>query len=49
MQNFQALGAPPPNPRAFGGWGFAHRPQIASGCWGLRSQTRKTAPSIANF
>ena len=22
MQNFQALGAPPPNPRASGGWGF---------------------------
>ena len=22
MQNFQALGAPPPNPRASGGWGL---------------------------
>ena len=25
MQNFQALGAPPPDPRASGGWGL--RPQ----------------------
>ena len=22
MQNFQALGAPPPDPRASGGWGL---------------------------
>ena len=39
MQNFQALGAPPQDPRAFGG--FAPRPPIASGGWGLRSQTPK--------
>ena len=25
MQNFQALEAPPPDPPAFGGWGFAPR------------------------
>ena len=25
-QNFQALGAPLPDPRASGGWGFAPRP-----------------------
>ena len=36
MQNFRALGAPPPHPRAFGGWG-------------LRPQTPKSAPPIANF
>ena len=30
MQNFQALGAPPPNPRASGGWGLRpHTPQIS--------------------
>ena len=26
MQNFRALGASPPDPRAYGGWGFALRP-----------------------
>ena len=26
MQNFPALGAPPPDPRASGGWGFAPKP-----------------------
>ena len=26
MQNFQALGASPPDPRASRGWGFAPRP-----------------------
>ena len=36
MQNFQAFGTPPPDPRASGGWG-------------LRPQTPKTAPSIASF
>ena len=36
MQNFQSLGAPPPDPRASGGWG-------------LRAQSPKTTPSIANF
>ena len=29
MQNFQALGAPPPNPRASGGWGLC--PQTPNG------------------
>ena len=28
MQNFRALGAPPPDPRASGGWGFC--PQTPS-------------------
>ena len=60
MQNFPALGAPPPDPRASGGWGlcppqppaaggFAPRPPLASGGWGLRPQTPQTAPPIANF
>ena len=61
MQNFRALGAPPPDPRASGGWGYASkppasggwglrpRPPLASGGWGLRPQTPKTAPPIANF
>ena len=35
MQNFQALGAPPPDPRASGG---CPKP-LASGGWGLRLQT----------
>ena len=29
--------------------GFAPRPPLASGGWGLRPQTPKTAPPIANF
>ena len=41
MQNFRALGAPPPEPRASGGWGLC--PQTPSlrrlGVWGLRPQT----------
>ena len=37
MQNFRALGAPPPDPRASGGWGFAPRPP-PSVSWGLRPQ-----------
>ena len=38
MQNFRALGAPPPDPPASGGWGL--RPQTpVSGGWGLRPQT----------
>ena len=38
MQNFRALGAPPPDPRASGGWGLVPRPP-ASGGWGLCPQT----------
>ena len=61
MQNFRALGAPPPDPRASGGWGL--RPQTpASGSWGLSPQTPfglrrlgapppdpQNSPLIANF
>ena len=33
MQNLRALGAPPPNPRASGGWGlFPQTPQTAPHC-----------------
>ena len=38
MQNFQALGAPPPDPRASSTGGFAPKPQV-SGSWGLRPKT----------
>ena len=50
MQNFQALGAPPPNPRASGGWGLC--PQTPNSLQGLGApppDPPKTAPSIANF
>ena len=58
MQNFQALGAPPPNPRASGSWGLC--PQTPNslqrlGAEGLGAPSianfwlPKTAPSIANF
>ena len=40
MQNFRALGAPPPGPRASGGWGLC--PQTPS----LSPQTPKTAPPL---
>ena len=48
MQNFRALGASPPDPRASGCWGFAPKPTASSG-WELRPQTLLTAPLIANF
>ena len=44
MQNFQALGAPPPDPVPPTAGGFAPTPPIASGGWELRPQTSKTAP-----
>ena len=52
MQNFRALGALPPDPRASGGWGLCPQTPslpLASGGWGLRPQTPQTAPPIANF
>ena len=47
MQNFRALEAPPPDPRASGSWGLCPRPP-ASSVWGLLPQTPKTVPPIAN-
>ena len=54
MKNFRALGAPPPDPRASGGFApnpqppaagvFAPRPPVASSGWGIRPQTLQTAP-----
>ena len=50
MQNFRAppclwrLGALPPNPQPPAAGGFAPRPPLASGGWGLRPQTPQTAP-----
>ena len=53
MPNFWALGAPPQDPRASGGWGLCPQtpwPPLASGGWGLRPQILQTAPfPIANF
>ena len=42
---FSSAGAPPPDPRASGGWGFAPKPP-AAGIWGLRPQTPQTAPPL---
>ena len=44
MQNFRRLWAPPPDPRASTAGGSAPKP-LASGGWGLRPQTPKTAPN----
>ena len=56
MQNFRALGAPPPDPvppaagvfvpkpPASGGWELRPQTSIAFGGWGLHPQIRKTAP-----
>ena len=44
MQKFQALGALPPDPVPPAAGGFAPRPPLASGGWGLHPQTLKTAP-----
>ena len=51
MQNFRALGAPPPHPRASGGWGFAPKPPAPIGLRRLRAppQDPKNSPPIANF
>ena len=49
MQNFQALGAPPPDPRASGGWGLC--PQTPNSLWqlGVPPPAPKTASAITNF
>ena len=49
MQNFGALGATPPNPVPPVAGGFAPRPPIASGGWGLRPQTPKHSPLNCEF
>ena len=49
MQNFRALEAPPPDPRASGGWGLCPqtpRSPLASAGLGLRAQTPQTAPLL---
>ena len=43
------LGALAPNPQPPVVGGFASRPPLASGGWGLRPQKPNTAPPIANF
>ena len=49
MQNFRALGAPPSDPVPLKAGGFAPRPPLASGGWGLRLQTPQTAPPHCEF
>ena len=49
MQNFQALGAPPPDPVPPAAGDFAPRPPLASGGWELRAQTPQTAPPHCEF
>ena len=49
MQNFQAQGAPLPDPVPPAAEGFAPRAPLTSGGWGLRPEAPKLAPSIANF
>ena len=48
MQNFQALGAPPPDARASGSWGLCPQSPVAYSGWGLRPQTHKQ-PSHCEF
>ena len=48
MQNFRALGAPPPDPRASGGWGLC--PQTPSlRQLGASPPDPPNSPPIANF
>ena len=42
----QRLGALPPNPQPPAAGGFAPRPPLASGGWGLRPQTPQPAPPL---
>ena len=48
-QNFQALGAPPPNPVPSAAGGFAPRSPMASGSRGLRPQTSTITPPHCEF
>ena len=49
MQNFRALGAPPPDPRASGGWGLCPQAPIGLRRLGAQPPDPQTAPPIANF
>ena len=44
MQNFQARGAPPPDPRASGGWGLHPQTPIGLRQLGALPPDPKTAP-----
>ena len=46
MQKFWALEAPPPDPKSPAAGGFSPSPPLASGDWGPRPQTPKTAPPL---
>ena len=48
MQNFRTLGAPPPHPRASGGWGLhSQTPNLRQ--LGALPPDPPNSPSIANF
>ena len=50
MQNFQALGAPPPDPRASSGWGLGPQtPNSLRQLGALPLDPKHTAPTTANF
>ena len=49
MQNFRALGAPPPDPMPPAAGGFAPKSPLASGGWELRAPDPPNSPPIANF
>ena len=48
-QNFRALGAPPPNPRASGGWGLCPKTPIGRRRLGDPPPDPQNSPPIANF
>ena len=49
MENFQALGALPPDPRASGGWGLRPQTPIGLRRLGAPPPDPKAAPPISNF
>ena len=49
MQNFQALGAPPPDTRASSGWGLRHQTPNSLRWLGDPPPDPQTSPPIANF
>ena len=46
MQNFRALGAPPPDPRASGGWGLCPQTPIGLRRLGAQPPDPQTAPPL---
>ena len=46
IKNFRTLGALPPDPQPPAAGGFAPKPPLASGGWGLRPQSPILAPPL---